>query len=202
MNNKIYILLDRSGSMETMWKEAINGINGYVEKVENKNTDVFVAVFDTTGYDVIRNTSITEFKPISTSEIEPRGGTPLLDSAGRIMWNMLDSGADRAILVIVTDGYENSSSKFRASEIKELSKELTIKKNYDIVFLGANFDGIGDVATQNFGLVDSSRFMKTSSRGLGVALNATAAGTTAYFGTGIKASAFYDNATKAQAASE
>lgn len=202
MNNKIYILLDRSGSMQTMWKEAINGINGYVEKVENKNTDILVAVFDTSGYDVIRNTSITEFKPISTSEVEPRGGTPLLDSAGRIMWNMIDSGADRAILVVVTDGYENSSTKFKVHEIKELSKELTIKKNYDIVFLGANFDGIGDVATQNFGLADNTRFMKTSARGLGLAFNATAAGTSTYLETGVKAASFYDNAIKAQVASE
>lgn len=202
MRNKIYILLDRSGSMQTMWNEAINGINGYVEKVENKETDVLVAVFDTSGYDVIRNTSITEYKPISTKEVEPRGGTPLLDSAGRIMWNMFDSGAERAILVVVTDGYENSSTRFTASQIKELSKELTIKKNYDIVFLGANFDGIGDVATQSFGLADSSRFMKTSARGLGVALNATAIGTTQYLDSGIKAGAFYDSATKTRAASE
>lgn len=35
MKNKVYILLDRSGSMQTMWKEALNGINGYGDMTRN-----------------------------------------------------------------------------------------------------------------------------------------------------------------------
>ena len=41
MKNKIFILLDRSGSMASMWEEALGGINSYVKKIEN--ADVMLA---------------------------------------------------------------------------------------------------------------------------------------------------------------
>lgn len=199
MSNKVYILLDRSGSMETMWKEAIDGINSYVEKLYGTQSDVVLAAFDTNGYEVIRNTTTSSWKPISRDDVSPRGGTPLLDSAGRIMWNMMDSKAERAILVVVTDGHENSSSKFKASEIKEMTKQLTTKFGYDTVFIGANFDGIQDVMTQNFGINDSGKFMASSVRGFGNAMGATAAATANYLHTGQAVSYTAEDKIKAKA---
>lgn len=189
--NKVYILLDRSYSMASMWKEAIDGINNYVKGVEN--AEVMLAAFDTGGYDVIRNCSTNHWEPLSYTEIKPRGGTPLLDAAGRIMWSMHDSKADRAILVVVTDGHENSSSKFNAAEIKDMTKKLTTELNYDIVFLGANFDKIGDVASKNFGWNDMSRTVYTSARGFGDAMSSLSAKTSDYFVAGSKAAALYSN---------
>jgi hypothetical protein len=190
MKNKAYILLDRSGSMQNMWREAIDGINKYVKGLEN--AEVMLAAFDTGGYDVVRNCSTNHWEPLSYSEIQPRGGTPLLDAAGRIMWSMHDSKADRAILVVVTDGHENSSSKFSAKEIKDMTKELTTTLNYDIVFLGANFDKIGDVAKSNFGWSDSSRTVQTSAKGFGDAMSSLSAKTSDYFTVGAKAAALYN----------
>jgi len=191
MKNKAYILLDRSGSMQNMWREAIDGINNYVKGLEN--AEVMLAAFDTGGYDVVRNCSTNHWEPLSYSEVQPRGGTPLLDAAGRIMWSMHDSKADRAILVVVTDGYENSSSKFSAKEIKDMTKELTTTLNYDIVFLGANFDKIGDVAKSNFGWNDSSRMVHTSAKGFGDAMSSLSAKTSDYFTVGSKATALYND---------
>jgi len=187
--NKVFILFDRSGSMASMWKEAIDGINSYVKNLEN--TEIMLAAFDTGDYNVIRNCSRNNWDPVSYTEIEPRGGTPLLDAAGRIMWSMHESMAKRAILVVVTDGHENSSTKFKASEIKEMTKKLTVDMNYDIVFLGANFDKIGDVAQQNFGWTDQSRMVHTSARGFGDAMIGLGAKTSDYFASGAKAAALY-----------
>ena len=196
MKNKIFILLDRSASMNSMWEEALGGINAYVKKIEN--ADVMLASFDTLGYDVIRNTTTSKWENITTKEIEPRGGTPLLDAAGRIMWTMLDSKAKRAILVVVTDGEENSSSKFTSADIKTLTKQLTEKCDYEIVFLGANFDKIDTVAKSNFGWQDNSRVTATSVRGFGIAMNATAEGTQHYFSSG-KTTDFYSEELKSEA---
>ena len=190
MKNKAYILLDRSGSMQNMWREAIDGINNYVKGLEN--AEVMLAAFDSGGYDVVRNCSTNHWEPLSYTEIQPRGSTPLLDAAGRIMWSMHDSKADRAILVVVTDGHENCSSKFNAKEIKDMTKELTTTLNYDIVFLGANFDKIGDVAKSNFGWNDSSRTVQTSAKGFGDAMSSLSAKTSDYFAVGAKAAALYN----------
>lgn len=194
--NKVFILLDRSYSMQSMWEEAISGINSYVKKLEN--VDVMLAAFDTESYDVVRNCASRNWEPLTTREIEPRGSTPLLDAAGRIMWSMLDSKAERAMLVIVTDGEENSSKNFKIHDVKNLTNQIT-NKNYEIVFLGANFDKIGEVAQQNFGWNDNTRIMQTSVKGFGSAMAASATGTMQYLNSGIRVGAFYNANDKADA---
>lgn len=189
MKNKVFILLDRSGSMVSMWKQAIDGINSYVKNLEN--AEVMLAAFDTVDYTVVRNCKTNQWDKLDYDEIQPRGGTPLLDAAGRIMWSMHDSKADRAILVVVTDGHENSSTKFKASEIKDMTKKLTTDMNYDIVFLGANFDVIGEVANKNFGWSDQSRMVQTSARGFGDAMVGLGVKTSDYFSGGAKAATLY-----------
>lgn len=195
-NNKAYILLDRSGSMASMWSEALGGINGYVRGL--KNADVMLAAFDTVGYDVIRNCSIDDWKNITDEEIQPRGGTPLVDAACRMIHNILDSGSKRAILVVVTDGEENASQKFNSIELKSLTKQLT-QKEYEIVFLGANFDKIGEVAKTSFGYSDMSRIVPTSVKGFGSIMNSTMRGTNHYFSTGAVTQNFYSDEDKAEA---
>ena len=49
----VYILLDRSGSMASLWEEALGSINGYVSKLPKK-TKVHMATFDSVSHDIIR----------------------------------------------------------------------------------------------------------------------------------------------------
>jgi hypothetical protein len=144
-----YILLDRSGSMETLWTEAIGSINGYVENLPNK-AKVMLALFDNVSYDVIRDTTAKEWKNLDSKEFEPRGGTPLFDSSARMMQRILDDNPERAVFVVMTDGFENASQNFKQADVKSLSDQLK-KKNYEVIFLGANFDKVGDVAL-NYGV--------------------------------------------------
>jgi roadblock/LC7 domain-containing protein len=145
----VYILLDRSGSMESMWDEALGSINGYVAELPEK-TNVFLAVFDT-DYNVIRNTTAKKWTTISREDATPRGGTRLFDSAARIMYRALDDNAEKTVIVVMTDGFENSSLNFKQSDVKALSKTMEAKK-WELLFLGANFDKVGDVAVNNFGV--------------------------------------------------
>ena len=141
-----YILLDRSGSMETLWKEALGSINGYVKELP-KDANVFMAVFDSIGYDVIRNTTAGEWKPVSNDDATPRGGTPLFDASARMMLRILDDKSDKAVFVVMTDGEENHSQNFKQANVKGLAKNLE-DREYQVLFLGANFDKVGDVANQ------------------------------------------------------
>ena len=196
MRNKNFVLLDKSGSMSGMWSDTIGGLNSYVKNVPD--ADVMVAAFDSEGYNVVRNGSSDDWKDITTSEIVPGGGTPLLDASGRIIWNMIDSKAPRAILVVITDGEENLSTKFRTEEIKNMTKYITEKLDYELVFLGANFDKVGDVALNSYGLYDTSRSMATSARGFASATASSASGTINYFSSG-KSAQFYNEADKLSA---
>jgi hypothetical protein len=148
-----YILLDRSGSMESLWKEALGSINGYVKELP-KEANVFMAVFDSIGYDVIRNTTAGEWKPVSNDDAMPRGGTPLFDASSRMMLRILDDKPDKAVFVTMTDGEENQSQNFRQHHVKVLVKNIE-DRDYQVLFLGANFDKVGDVANQ-YGIKGSS----------------------------------------------
>lgn len=151
----VYILLDRSGSMQTQWGEAINSVNTYVKELP-KDTNVFLAVFDH-DYNVVRNTTAKKWEPLNKEEIIPRGNTRLFDSAARIMYRALDDNAEKTVIVVMTDGEENASQNFKQSDVKALADTMD-KKKWELIFLGANFDKVSDVAMNNFGR-QSSKFV-------------------------------------------
>jgi hypothetical protein len=146
MTTAAYILLDRSGSMSSLWEEALGSINGYVKGLP-VDSRVVLAVFDSLGYDVIRNTIAGDWKNVTGEDAVPRGGTPLFDASARMMQRILDDKSDRAVFVTMTDGEENQSQHFKQTHVKNLVNELE-KKDYQVIFLGANFDKVGDVANQ------------------------------------------------------
>lgn len=149
MTTAAYILLDRSGSMGSLWEEALGSINGYVKGLP-ADSRVVLATFDSHGhdfYEVIRDTTAGDWKNLSNDDAMPRGGTPLFDASGRMMWRIMDDKPDRAVFVTMTDGEENSSHHFRQADVKRMVQELE-RKDYQVVFLGANFDKVGDVANQ------------------------------------------------------
>ena len=172
----VYILLDRSGSMAEMWDEALGSINAYVKALDAK-TNIFVAVFDY-DYKVVRNTTVAKWKDITNEDAMPRGNTRLFDSAARIMYRAFDDNAKKTVIVVMTDGEENASLNFKQSDVKHLAKDVDDKK-WELIFLGANFDKVGDVATQNFG-VATNKFTNITRGNMREYMGTLAAATTSY----------------------
>jgi hypothetical protein len=146
--------------MSTLWNEAIGSINGYVSKLK-KTDKVTVAAFDSVSYDVVRDVKVKEWTDIKNNEIEPRGGTPLYDSCGKLMTQAETENAKKTILVVMTDGFENASKEYTQQAIKAKIKAFEDKK-WEVIFLGANFDAVDGVAG-SLGLVGS----KSMSYGVG-----------------------------------
>lgn len=155
----VYILLDRSASMISQWGEALSSVNAYVKELPS-STNVFLAVFDN-EYKVIRNTTAKKWVPLNQEEIQPRGNTRLFDSAARIMYRALDDNAEKTVIVVMTDGEENASLKFNQADVKTLASNIE-KNQWELIFLGANFDKVGDVAVNNFGL-SNGKFVNITS---------------------------------------
>lgn len=191
--SNVYILLDRSQSMGSQWSEALGSINGYVENLPGK-TRVMLAVFDNVGYDVIRSTTAKDWKSVTNEDAMPRGSTPLFDSAMRMMQRIEEDKAERAVFVVMTDGEENCSQKYRQSEVKVMADKLR-SKNYEVLFLGANFDKVGDTAAA-FG-AGYNKFMNISTNNLGDTMRGLAATTASYTTTG--AAMNFSDADKANA---
>jgi uncharacterized protein YegL len=143
----VYVALDRSGSMSgERWTHAIDSINEYINglKKEKIEGNVNVTAFDTNGTSVrleelVENQSIAYYEPLAHDVVSPSGMTPLFDAAANVMDRALENNAERTVVVIMTDGKENSSKEYNQAKIKEKVKLLE-KLKWEVVFLGANFD--------------------------------------------------------------
>ena len=184
---RVYILLDRSGSMASQWSDTLGAINAYAEALDG-DTNIYVAAFDSgynsdLKYDVVRNTTVKGFKNILTEEISPRGGTPLLDSMGRMLDHAFAESPEKAYIVVMTDGYENTSRKLTKEVIKEKLARAE-DRNWEVVFLGANFDNVTDQAT-SIGL-NLNKSYNISTENLKNEMQFMATNTTAYAQCGTR----------------
>ena len=139
----VYILLDRSGSMASLWQEALGSINTYVSKLKKKDV-VHMAVFDD-QYDVIRDCTADKWTEVTAQDAQPRGMTALYDSCGKIMTKAEADGKKKTILVVMTDGHENCSREYNQSAIKAKVQQFEAN-GWEVVFLGANFDSVATVS--------------------------------------------------------
>lgn len=152
----VYILLDRSGSMSTLWNEALGSINNYVTKLK-KSDKVYLAAFDD-QYEIIRECKAEDWKEVTNEDAQPRGMTALFDSCGKIMTLAEENDSRKTMLVVMTDGHENASREYNQAAIKAKVKAFEDKK-WEVIFLGANFDevstvsgGIGMVASKSMNI--------------------------------------------------
>lgn len=175
----VFVALDRSGSMSgEKWTSAIDSINDYITNLQKEEVegDVTVIAFDSNMQGNVRlepileNKSIAYFKRISPEVLTPSGMTPLYDAAAHVMDLALKSKAERAVVVIMTDGAENSSREYTQISVKEKVNTVT-KKGYEVIFLGANFDvsqyaaqaGLNQTKMRSFDLLNMNARMAMSS---------------------------------------
>jgi hypothetical protein len=152
-----YILLDRSGSMQSLWTEALSSVNAYAKELANNKTDgktidshVTFAVFDDQAglqFDVLRrNQPALHWDKVTDADASPRGMTPLLDAIIRLVALADADKPDKAVLVIMTDGQENASREVTREGVKTALDRVKAK-GWEVVFLGANFDNIADASS-------------------------------------------------------
>lgn len=136
--------------MADRWTEAISSINTFVKDLKPKKAKVKLIAFDKYGeglsYEVLRDTTAKDWTNVLTSEVSPRGTTPLYDAAGKMFAEAEANPDDKTVFVIMTDGYENASTEFRYTQIKAAVKRMTEERKWPVTFLGANFDDVETVS--------------------------------------------------------
>ena len=195
-----YILLDRTGSMQSIWEEALGAVNAYVKALnEGPKADAHVtlAVFDAhdgLAFEVVRaGVPAATWKDVTDADATPRGMTPLFDAIGRVVALAEKDAPDKAILVIMTDGQENASREMKKDDVKAALDRIE-KRGWQVVFLGAEFAKFDDADALG---VASSRQMAMSGKMMRVSMTTLAGKTRGYFSEGQDVT--FDEADRAEA---
>jgi len=139
--DEIICIVDRSGSMASMQVEAQGGLNAFVEeqcKVGKANLTIIE--FDSYVDVVCERVNINEAAPY---ELKPRGMTALLDAIGMVISDneKYTTKDGKTIVVVMTDGMENSSKEWTRKQINELI-EARKEDGWEFMFLAAGQNAI------------------------------------------------------------
>ncbi len=145
------IILDESGSMESIKKATISGFNELVQTIkglqkEHKEQNHFVSFVTFNGLGIktkLFNQPVEELSKITEKLYNPDAATPLYDAIGESVLKLkheVYGGEDYKVLVtILTDGEENASKNFTGKEVKVLIENLQ-QNGWTFTYIGANQD--------------------------------------------------------------
>jgi uncharacterized protein YegL len=214
---EILFIADESGSMASCWDASISSFNEYLDDVRNGlegEARMTFVKFNTSVSQVYANKVLDKVPHLNRETYMPNGMTALYDAVGKSVTKLSKKlkKDDRALVIIMTDGAENSSREYTQRGVASLIQALEGKGNWTFVFLGANQDSW--VAGGNLGIsrgnisnyAQTYDGLHTASKGLAsatVARHRSAMGTTAsYFadaGLAHKADGTLDESTVAAA---
>lgn len=202
----IAVLLDRSGSMESVKHETISGYNAFIkeQKTAGDNASLTLVQFDSAGIDTLQEfTPIRDVPDLNADTFQPRGMTPLLDALGKTVENTGKSLAampdanrpDKIVFVVITDGQENASHSFTKSRIKDMIEHQSKVYNWQFVYLGANQDAFAEAGSMGFQSANVADFVGAATAD---AFHASTANVASYRRTGRAASLSYTKGQRAR----
>ena len=165
-NADIWFLLDRSGSMSTIAQYVVQGFDDFLaeQRKEKGNATMTLVQFDTQDiHEVLADAEPVAKVSSIAGRFTPRGGTPLYDAIALLLdraeAHLKRSGGHPAdqLVVILTDGHENSSLQWNAPMVFKRIAGLQ-QAGWTFVFMGANQDsyatgsamGVVEGNTSNF----------------------------------------------------
>ena len=161
---EIVFILDESGSMRHLKDSTISSFNEMLESQKNLDTEfpayLTTVVFSDNMKKICDHKEIHEVENMTSENYNPNGCTALMDTLGKTINEMSEINKDNdknVIFIIITDGYENASRKFKREDIKKMI-EAKREMGWNFIFFGANIDsnkeagslGIDKKYTSNF----------------------------------------------------
>lgn len=140
----VVVLLDRSGSMASMKKSALESLNGLIhnQKMKPDGLRFSLMFFDEMSIDFIHKAKDMAWVPsLKEHEFIPRAGTPLLDATAQAI-SHADSVKfphEQVMIVIITDGLENASKEWNRETLFGWIQNKEAE-GWQFIYMGANQD--------------------------------------------------------------
>lgn len=145
------IILDESGSMESIKKNIIDGFNeivqtikGIQEQYPEQEHYISMITFNGLGQKILHFIDpVTKLEQINSEHYCPAASTPLYDAIGNAVAKMKQVVTNQTkynvLVTILTDGEENASIEYSGSAIKKIIDELK-EQNWTFTYIGTEHD--------------------------------------------------------------
>lgn len=146
---KIYnlIIVDESGSMSIIRKEALAGLNETIEtcqKMQELHPEmeqrITLISFDSDHFKIhLDNEPAVKARKLTTEDYRPCAATPLYDAIGKgiAKLNAQTNADDNVLVTIITDGEENSSEEYNLKMVKNLIEKQK-KQGWTFTLIGTD----------------------------------------------------------------
>ena len=170
MKTRIFnlLILDESGSMCSIEKQAIDGVNETLQSVraaqkkyEDQEHYVSFVTFNSSSIKtVLDRVEATKVEDITPAQYNPSCSTPLYDAIGKSVMELKKSVAenDKVLVTIITDGYENASREYSQSSVKALTEKLG-QRGWTFAYIGSNQDAMA--VSHGLGIKNAMNFEAT-----------------------------------------
>lgn len=141
----VLLVVDMSGSMSMLAEDVRGGFNEFVASLrrDGGRYRVTATLFDT-AFELLCVAAKLRDVPVMTADnYRPRGGTALRDAVGKTLaeFEATKLGDDERVMVVVqTDGKENSSKEFSAETIAQMIADREKTGRWMFNYLGAGPD--------------------------------------------------------------
>jgi hypothetical protein len=148
----ITFILDRSGSMQPLVKDVVGGYTAFVQEQQQKGDNASLTLVQFADNTHVSFAGVPIRDVTMALDFYPNGSTALLDALGE---TIIDTGTrlaalpeserpDKVLLVVFTDGEENTSRIFTYARVKALVEQQQTVYNWTFLFLGANIDAAAE----------------------------------------------------------
>jgi len=137
---EIGFVLDRSGSMDLLKDNAVAGFNTLIDEQKKcaPPSRFSLALFNSSVDLVYDAVPIANVPELTDAIYEPSGGTALNDAIGSMIHAIGKrvQRSTRVLIAILTDGAENSSSKFSTADILQMVSYRRLNYDWQFIFIG------------------------------------------------------------------
>ena len=163
---KIIAVIDESGSMNTKIDQTISGFSEFMQKMVRDHSEASLTLikFNDRITTVYTNKPVTQVQSLDIETYTPHGMTALYDAVGEAAKLLSD---EQTIVVIITDGEENSSKNYTNDEIKTIIKHLEATEKWSFIFLAENMKV--HQQAQRMGVTDTLSYEGDTKTGYGAA---------------------------------
>jgi len=144
------IILDESGSMNSIKPLIISGFNEVVQTVKGvaekyPEQEHFITFISFNSLEIKTHLDaalVSELEEITGEKYKPNSGTPLFDAMGYGIHKLQQAKANEGsnvLVTILTDGMENASKEYNKAAIKSLVEEMRGKK-WTFTYIGTDHD--------------------------------------------------------------